>query len=273
MKEIKLFDSHTHINNEGYSEDERLALIEEIENSEVGYIVDNAFDIASGEIAAENAGKYPWYFATIGVHPHNAEEMTEKTLSDIKRIAGQKGVVAIGEIGLDFFRNISPKDVQRAWFRRQIRLANEMAMPITIHSRDADKEVMDILIEEGAFSKARRKLFSDGSPHVLLHCFSGSKELALQYVDLGGMISIAGPVTYKNNLKTPEVVKALPLEKLLIETDAPYLTPEPFRGKQNKSPYVKYVAEKIAEIKRVSYEEVVEATTKNAKDFFIIDEE
>ena len=164
---------------------------------------------------------------------------------------------AIGEIGLDFFYDHSDRETQRYWFRRQIQLANELKMPIAIHSRDADQETLDILKEEGAFSKERQSWFPKRKgpggeelpdSRVLLHCFSGSKELAKQYIKLGATLSICGPVTFKNNRRTQDVVREIPIEFLLVETDAPYLTPEPFRGKKNKSPYVEYTARKVADV-------------------------
>jgi len=245
--------------------------VSEIEESEVRFICDIGFDMPSSRLALEHARKYPWCFAAVGMHPHDSQYMTEEGLEEIRRMTEDPKVVAIGEIGLDFHYDLSPRDTQRYWFRRQIRLANELAMPIVIHSREADREVMDILIEEGAFSEERKKLFPDGTPHVDIHCYSGSAEFAKEYLKLGAVLGVDGPLTYKNNRKTVEVVETVPLSVLLIETDAPYLTPVPFRGKPNKSPYVRYVAEKIAEIKGLTYEEVAEETMKNALKFFRID--
>ena len=197
--------------------------------------------------------------------------MTEEGMEELKTMAADPKVVAIGEIGLDFHYDLSPRDTQRYWFRRQISLANELAMPIVIHSREADREVMDILIEEGAFSEERKKMFSDGTPHVDIHCYSGSAEFAKEYLKLGAVLGVDGPLTYKNNRKTVEVVETVPIESLLVETDAPYLTPVPFRGKPNRSPYVEYVARKVAEIKGMEYEDVARITAENAKRFFLID--
>ena len=266
-----LFDSHTHLNNDTYTDEERTALIAEIEGSDVKYICDIGFDMPSSYLALEHARNITWCYAAVGMHPHDSKDMTEEGFEEIRKMAADPKVVAIGEIGLDFHYDLSPRDTQRYWFRRQIRLANELAMPIVIHSREADREVMDILIEEGAFSEERKKLFADVTPHVDIHCFSGSAEFAKEYLKLGAVLGVDGPLTYKNNKKTVAVVETVPLESLLIETDAPYLTPVPFRGKPNKSPYVKYVAEKIAEIKGVTYEEVAEITMKNALKFFRID--
>lgn len=346
-----LFDSHTHINNDGYSEEERAQLIAAIEDSEVAYVMDVGFDLPSSERAVSDATLLPWCYAVVGVHPHDTKTMTEEIYEKIRRLAGQPKVQAIGEIGLDFYYNHSDAEDQRYWFRRQIRLANELHMPIVIHAREADQETMDILKEEGAFSEERCGWFPprpgtgigrkagaqttqkasrageggqaeacdctiadlgatrgeaceaaaktnackgteasrageggraeacdctenccmEKDARVLLHCFSGSRELAEQYVKLGATISIAGPVTYKNNRKTSEVVSAIPIEYLLVETDAPYLTPEPHRGKKNQSPYVAYTARRVALLKGISYEEAARRTLENAKRFYGID--
>ncbi len=267
------FDSHTHINNEDYSREEREALIREIEASPVDEVVDIGFDIESSRMAVDHARKYSWCYAAVGCHPHDAQEMTEEKLLEIREMAGEDKVVAIGEIGLDFHYDISPRDVQREWFRRQIRLALDLQKPIIIHAREADGEVMDILTEEGAFSEERKACFppgpnGEGDARVLLHCFSGSKELALEYIKKGATISVAGPVTYKNNKKTVAVVEAVPMEYLLAETDAPYLTPVPHRGKPNKSPYIEHTVRRIALIKGISEEEAAAATKANAERFF-----
>lgn len=246
-------------------------LAEEIEDSQVKYICDIGFDMPSSRLAVEHAGKYPWCYAVVGMHPHDSKDMTEEGMEELRRMSDDPKVVAIGEIGLDFHYDLSPRDTQRYWFRRQIRLANELGMPIVVHSREADRECMDILIEEGAFSDERKKLFSDGTPHVDIHCYSGSAEFAKEYLKLGAVLGVDGPLTYKNNRKTVEVVETVPVESLLVETDAPYLTPVPFRGKQNKSQYVEYVARKVAEIKGLEYEEVARITLENAKKFFRID--
>lgn len=305
-----LFDSHTHINNDGYSEEERAQLIAAIEDSEVAYVMDVGFDLPSSERAVSDAALLPWCYAAVGVHPHDTKTMTEEIYEKIRRLAGQPKVQAIGEIGLDFYYNHSDAEDQRYWFRRQIRLANELHMPIVIHAREADQETMDILKEEGAFSEERCGWFPprpgtgigrkagaqttqkasrageggqaeacdctenccmEKDARVLLHCFSGSRELAEQYVKLGATISIAGPVTYKNNRKTSEVVSAIPIDYLLVETDAPYLAPEPHRGKKNQSPYVAYTARRVALLKGISYEEAARRTLENAKRFYGID--
>ena len=274
-----LFDSHAHINNDTYTEEERDALIKEIENSDVSYVMDIGYDLESSLRAVKDAQRLPWCYAVVGVHPHDTKTMDEDVLEMIKHLAGKDKVQAIGEIGLDFHYNHSEQDVQEYWFRRQIQLANELKLPIVIHSREADQRTMDILKEEKAFSDERCSWFPkrvgaggvlEKDARVLLHCFSGSSQLGQQYVKLGATLSVAGPVTYKNNRKTVETVEAIPLEYLLAETDSPYLTPVPFRGKPNKSVYVEHTVRKIADIKGISYEETANITMENAKKFFNI---
>ena len=274
----KLFDSHTHINNEDYTEEEREALIKEIEESDVAYVMDVGCDLKTSEMAVEHSKRLPWCYGAVGIHPHDAKNMDDSTLEKIREMAGEEKIMAIGEIGLDFHYDISPRDEQRECFRKQIRLANQLKMPIIIHTREADQETVEILKEEGAFSDERKSWFppkKDGTPdaRVLLHCYSGSKELALEYVKLGATISIAGPLTYKNNKKTPKVVEAVSIDNLLVETDAPYLTPEPFRGKPNKSPYVEHTARRMALIKGMEFDDVARITMENAIRFFGIKED
>ncbi len=290
-----LFDSHAHINEASYSPEERAELIRTIEASDVDYVADIGYDLASSKLAVEHAAQYPWCYAVVGCHPHDAKSMDDMELAMYKGLARKKKVVAIGEIGLDFHYDHSPRDIQREWFRRQIRMANQLKMPIVIHSREADQETMDILKEEGAFSEERKSWFpkrpdpsgytlkkseavkktsDDPADHmaddarVLIHCFSGSAELAAQYVKLGATISVAGPVTYKNNRKTVAVVAEVPIDFLLVETDSPYLSPEPLRGRRNMSPNVKYTAQKVAEIKDMTLEEVAAKTKENAMRFY-----
>lgn len=272
-----LFDSHAHINNDTYTDEEREALIKEIEKSDVDYVMDIGFDLPSSLQAVKDAQRLPWCYAAVGVHPHDAKTMDEDMLQMIRALAGKEKVKAIGEIGLDFHYNLSEADTQRYWFRRQIQLANELRMPMVIHSREADQETMDILKEEGAFTEERCSWFprrigqggrEEKDARVLLHCFSGSRELGQQYVKLGATLSIAGPVTYRNNRKTSEVAREIPIEYLLVETDSPYLTPEPHRGKKNMSPYVEFTARRVALLKDMEYEETARRTMENARAFF-----
>lgn len=275
-----LFDSHTHLNNENYTEEDRRALFAEIEASDVSYVMDIGFDLPSSLMAADHAQKLDWCYAAVGVHPHDTKTMDEEVLAQIESLAKRDKVQAIGEIGLDYYYDLSERDVQRQWFRRQIQLANKLRMPMVIHTREAEEDTMNILIEEGAFSEERQRWFpmrkgpaGEELPdsRVLIHCFSGSKETAKQYVKLGATLSICGPVTFKNNRRTKEVVGEIPIEFLLVETDAPYLSPEPFRGRPNKTPYVAYTAKKVAELKEMDYEEAARITCENAKRFFGIE--
>lgn len=282
MKKI-LFDAHAHINDESLKQVDRDKLASEIENSQVAYVVDAGSNLATSAQSIKNSQKYPWCYAIVGVHPHDSKELEKfsetDALSKIRALASQPKVCGIGEIGLDFHYDFSERDIQRKWFRKQIQLANDMKLPIVIHSREADQETMDILKEEGAFSKERQSAFPkrlnyNGKPvsdsRVLIHCYSGSLEMAEQYVNLGATISICGPVTFKNNRKTVEVATHIPIEFLTIETDSPYLAPVPHRGKKNKPPYVEHIARRIAILKGMEYEEVAEITCNNAKNFYNI---
>ena len=273
---VKLFDSHTHLNID--TEDRNIdKLAQEIENSDVEYVVDIGYDLDSSALTVKHSESYPWCYAAVGVHPHDVKNMDEETLTLLRGLAKKPKTVAVGEIGLDYYRNLSPKEDQQHWFREQIKIAMELDMPIIIHDRDAHGDVMEILKDEGVFSEERKARFPQNpvtgtkDARLLLHCYSGSAEMGKQYIKLGATLSIAGPVTYKNNHKTVEVVKEISLDHLLIETDAPYLTPVPFRGKTNSSPLVEYTAKRIAEIKDISYEQVAETTLNNAKRFFNID--
>lgn len=251
-----LFDSHTHLNNEWILED-----IDEIcgriESEGLEYVMNVGYDLESSLLAVNQAQKYDWCYAAVGCHPHDVKGMDDMTLLMFKNLARKPKVMAIGEIGLDFYYDHSPRDEQREWFRKQIRLAKEIKKPIIIHDRDAHDETMQILKEEDAFPNG-----------VLMHCYSGSADMARQYIKLGAMLSIPGTITFKNNRKQREVVESIPLEYLMIETDAPYLTPEPFRGKRNEPSYVKYTAQKIAEILGCDFDTVVNATNENARRFF-----
>ena len=253
-----LFDSHTHLNADWIMKDLE-AVCKRIEESEIEYVMNVAFDLESSYTAIKQAERFDWCYASVGCHPHDAKGMDDATLLLMKGLTKKPKVKAVGEIGLDFHYDHSPRDVQRHWFRKQIQMAREVNLPIIIHDREAHEETMNILKEEGAF---------EGK--VLMHCYSGSTEMAKQYVKLGAMLSIPGTITYKNAKKQVEVVKSIPLENLLIETDAPYLTPEPFRGKRNEPSYLKYTAEKIAEILEMNFGELAKATNENARRFFDI---
>jgi len=269
-----LFDSHAHINYEGYSDAERVAVMDRVEASPLALVVDVGFDVESSRQAIANAAARPWCFAAAGVHPHDAKTLTDESLEILREMIKMPKVVALGETGLDFYRDLSPREVQRDAFRKQLRIALEEGVAVVIHDRDSGGETIRILKEEGAFSAGRWSAFppnpETGAPdaRILLHCFSGSAEQAIEYVGLGCTISVAGPITYKNNKKTLRVAMEIPLAHLLIETDSPYLTPEPLRGRPNEPANVEFVARKVAELRGLPYEDVCAATLANAKRFF-----
>lgn len=275
-----LFDAHTHLNFDGLSEAERSELASEIEASDIGYIVDAGDSVMSSELAVSDSAKYPWCYAAVGIHPENAACATDEDIADIERLAADPKAKAIGEIGLDFHYGKEDSEEQIAVFRKQILMANRLRMPIMIHTRDANQLTQDILIEEGAFSDERKSWFPprpDGKggevpdARVQLHCYSGSAEFAFEYVRLGATISVGGPVTFKNGRKTAEVVKVLPIESLLSETDAPYMAPEPMRGRPNKPYYVEHIVRRIALLKDMSFEEAEKKLLENGLRFFDID--
>ena len=273
-----LFDSHTHLNFEKYTEEERREIASEIEASEVAFIIDVADCVDTAVQALKDSDDYPWCYAAVGIHPDHASTYTDADIEEIRKLAAHPKAVAIGEIGLDFYYGTDDREEQQELFRKQIRLANELRMPIMIHSRDAHRLTMDILKEEGAFSDERKSWFSprlvDGKEvpdaRVQMHCFSGSPELALEYVKLGATMSLGGPVTFKNGKKAAEVVRKLPVWYLMSETDAPYMAPEPLRGRPNKSPYIEHIVRRMAILKGLDYEEIAGILTENGKHFFNI---
>ncbi|EKF35973.1 MULTISPECIES: TatD family hydrolase [Bacillus] len=253
-----LFDTHAHLNAEQYKEDLE-QVIERAKSEKVEKIVVVGFDRPTITRAMELIEAYDFIYAAIGWHPVDAIDMTDEDLAWIKELSQHEKVVAIGEMGLDYYWDKSPKDVQKEVFRRQIALAKEVNLPIIIHNRDATEDVVTILKEEGAAEVGG-----------IMHCFTGSLEIAKACMEMNFYISFGGPVTFKNAKKPKEVVKDIPSDRLLIETDCPYLTPAPFRGKRNEPSYVKYIAEQIAELRDISFEELAELTTENAKKVFRI---
>ncbi|HJV30765.1 MAG TPA: TatD family hydrolase [Bacillales bacterium] len=253
-----LFDTHAHLNAEQYNEDLE-EVIARAKDEGVATMVVVGFDRPTIQRAIELADQYDFIYASVGWHPVDAIDMTEEDLKWIEELSSHPKVVALGEMGLDYYWDKSPKDIQQEVFRKQIRLAKKVKLPIIIHNREATSDIIEILKEEGAEEVGG-----------IMHCFSGSPEIAKECVKMNFYISLGGPVTFKNAKKPKEVAAEIPLDKLLIETDCPYLTPHPFRGKRNEPSYVKLVAEEIAHIKGVTFEEIAEATTKNAKKLFDI---
>lgn len=251
-----LFDTHAHLNAEEYNEDLE-EVISRAREAGVGNMVVVGFDRPTIEKAIELVDRYDFLYGSVGWHPVDAIDMKDEDLAWIEELAAHPKIVAIGEMGLDYHWDKSPKEIQKEVFRKQIRIAKKVKLPIIIHNREATADIIEILKEEKADEIGG-----------IMHCFSGSPEIARECIKMNFYISLGGPVTFKNAKKPKEVAAEIPLDKLLIETDCPYLTPHPFRGKRNEPGYVKLVAEQIAEIKGLTYEEVAEATTKNAKKFF-----
>ncbi len=278
----KLLDAHTHLNFDEYTDEERAARAKTIEDSQIALVIDAGDSVESSEQALSDAHKYPWCYAAVGIHPEHAKEATDEDIEKIKELAADERAVAIGEIGLDFYYGKEDREEQIELFRKQLRLAIELKLPIMIHTRDANQLTMDILEEEGAFDKARTDAFpqrpsaqggTEPDARVQLHCFSGSPELALEYVRKGATISLGGPITFKNGKKAAEVARVVPAEYLLTETDAPFLAPEPLRGRPNRSEYVEHVLRRMAILKGMDYEELAEIILANGKRFFGIEVE
>lgn len=251
-----LFDTHVHLNADQYEEDVE-KVIERAKEAGVSKMVVVGFDEKTINKALTLVEKYDFLYASVGWHPVDAIDMEERHLDWLRKLAAHPKVVAIGETGLDYHWDKSPKEVQKEVFRKQIRLAKEVNLPIVIHNRDAHQDVVDILKEENAAEVGG-----------IMHCFSGSLDIAKQCLNMNFYISFGGPITFKNAKRPKEVAKEIPLERLLIETDAPYLAPHPYRGKRNEPAYVKLVAEKLAEIKEVTFEQICEQTTANAEKIF-----
>ncbi len=253
-----LIDSHAHLDDRRFDLD-RDMIIENLNSNGVEFVINVGANLRSSKSTVELAKKHKNIYGVVGIHPHSATELNDKAVETLTDLAREEKVVAIGEIGLDFYYDNSPRDIQRSAFKTQIELAKKLDLPLVIHSRDADQETFDTLKEA-----------NDDNLKVLLHCYSGSVELAREYLKLGFYISLGGPVTFKNARVPKEVAEMVPLDRLVIETDSPYLTPEPYRGKKNEPMFVKYVAKQIAEIKNISVEEVIKATNENTKKFFNI---
>jgi TatD DNase family protein len=255
-----LFDSHAHLEDKRFDED-RDELIRGLPERGVTHVVNVGSTLDTSCTSIELAATYPIIYAAVGVHPHDVSQMTYDDLNLLEDLAGNPKVVAIGEIGLDYYYEFSPRELQKQWFAEQIELACHLKLPIVIHNRDAHADVLDILT-----SKKDRILGG------IMHCYSGSWEMAKRFLDLGFYISLGGPVTFKNAKKPVEVAQNVPLDRLLIETDSPYLTPAPYRGKRNDPGFVRLVAGKIAEIREMDFDMIVRITSDNAKNIFGIND-
>jgi TatD DNase family protein len=253
-----LVDSHAHIDAHVYDRD-RDEVVARAEEAGVNLIINAGSDLEPSRASIELTERYAGVFIALGIHPHNAALVKDGDLEALAQLSREPKVVAIGEIGLDFYRNLSPREIQIKVFRQQLELARRLDLPVIIHSRDAGEEVFAILAEWAG--RCQNK------PLGVLHCFSGDMELAEKYMDLGFLISVAGPVTYSSS-SAAQVAKHVPLDSLLIETDCPYLTPVPHRGRRNEPAYLPLVSERVSRIRGVPPDEVAEKTTQNAVHLF-----
>ncbi len=255
-----LFDSHAHYDDPRFQEDldqvvSSLMAKSEICPSGVEYVVNIGCDVATSRLCLDLAERYPIFYAAVGIHPQDAGSFDETSIAALKEMLSHPKAVAIGEIGLDYKYENDPRDLQKQVFREQMALSRETGYPVCIHDRDAHKDVFDTI-----------RSFPDVKG--VLHSYSGSAEMARQYVKMGWYLSFSGTVTFKNAASVPEAAAAVPLDRLLVETDAPYLAPVPYRGKRNLSSYAYSTVEKLASIHGISTQEMLEITRENALRFF-----
>lgn len=255
---MELFDTHAHLSDEAFDAD-RDELIPRLYEAGVTRMIDVACDVRTAERTLALLDKYPFIYGTVGMHPHDVKYMDNAMMDRIADIVRHEKMLAIGEIGLDYHYDLSPREDQRRWFAEQLELAKQLGLPVVLHIREAFGDCMDIL-------RAHR----DGLRGVM-HCYSGSVETAYECLDLGLKFSFGGAVTFKNARKPCEVVRALPLDSILLETDCPYMAPVPHRGERNDPSLMHLTAEKIAELRGVSVEEIAEITYKNANSVFDLD--
>lgn len=250
-----IFDTHAHYDDKQFDID-REELLKSMLEQGVGTIVDASATVESWQRVLKLTEEYPFIYGMIGVHPDEVGDLNEERFAEMETLLHREKIVAVGEIGLDYYWDHESHDVQKHWFIRQLELARKLNLPVNIHSREAAADTMDILKEYGQGMKG------------IIHCYSYSKDMAEEYVKMGYLIGIGGVVTFKNGRKLKEVVETIPIEHIVLETDCPYLSPEPNRGKRNVSYYLKYVANMIAQLKGLTPEEVIATTEKNAKEFY-----
>lgn len=249
-----IFDSHAHYDSHDFDDDRRELLSNVLPSKNVIGIINCASDIKSAQKTVALTEEYDYIYGAVGVHPHETETEGRFNETLLTQLAGHKKIVAIGEIGLDYHYDFSPRDIQKEWFEKQIILAKKLDLPIIVHDREAHGDTMEMLNKH--------------KPKGVVHCFSGSVETARETINLGMYIGLGGAVTFKN-AKTPiEVAREIPLERLLLETDAPYMSPVPHRGKRCDSSYIIHTAQKIAEIKEIEVDQVLSVTANNVKELF-----
>lgn len=247
-----IFETHAHYDDEQFDLD-REELLSSMPEQGVGTIVNVSATYESCRRVVDLVQKYPFMYAAVGIHPDEVGSLNEERFAALKELCGREKVVAVGEIGLDYYWDNESHDVQKEWFVRQLDLARELNLPVLIHSREAAADTMEIMKEHGQGLRG------------VIHCYSYSKEQAKEYVKMGYYIGVGGVVTFKNSRVLKEVVKAIPLEHIVVETDCPYLAPTPHRGKRNSSAYLPLVIEEIAKLKGITAEEVEDATYENAQ--------
>lgn len=252
---LGIFDSHAHYEDSRYDED-RQAVLSSMSSNGVSYIVNVGSSVETSRKTVELVKSHPYIYGSVGVHPEECGDMTEADIDIIKELAANDKIVAIGEIGLDYHWPEPEHDIQLKWFRRQMELAVSLKMPVIIHSRDAAKDTMDVIKEYSDELVSGKK--------GIIHCYSGSPEMAREYVDMGFYIGVGGVLTFKNANKLKNVVREIDISSIVIETDCPYMAPAPFRGERNDSSLLKYVVETMAGIKGIPAEEVVRITCENA---------
>lgn len=255
-----IFDTHAHYDDDAFDED-RDTLLGEIFSSGICCITDVGASVKSSKSAVALSKKWSQIYAAVGVHPDSTADMTEEDIETLRSLAQEKKVVAIGEIGLDYYWDNSPREVQKKWFERQLALAREVDLPVIIHSREAAKDTMDII----------REAAKAGNTGVI-HCYSYAAPMAKEYISMGFFIGIGGVLTFKNARVIKEVASEIPLSSIVLETDSPYLAPVPYRGKRNNSMYLKEVVKQLAQIKQVSEETVITTTLANAKRLYRLEE-
>ena len=253
-----LIDTHAHLDDARFDGD-RDAMIARAREAGVENFVTIGCDLTTSRAAVELADRYPFVYATVGVHPHEAKQIGDSWYDDLRRLAQHQKVVAYGEIGLDYHYNHSPPKLQRERFREQIVLARDLRLPIVVHTREAQDDTITVLKEENAADVGG-----------VFHCFSGDARLAKDALDLGFLLSFSGVITFQNATMLRDIVKTVPMDRILVETDSPYLTPAPHRGKRNEPAHVRLVAEKIAAIQGMTTDQVAELTSQNARRVFKI---
>jgi len=248
------FDTHAHYEDKRFNDD-RDELLSSMPGAGISHVLNCGCSIRSSKFGLGLADKYPFIYASVGVHPHDAKDMTDDTIFELEKLLSHPKAAAVGEIGLDYHYDFSPRDVQGLRFREQLELARRFKKPVIIHMREATRDTLDIVSE-----------FRDLT--VVFHCFPGSWETAKIILDMGWYLSFTGVITFDNARKALEVVEKMPMDRLMLETDCPYMTPEPMRGKRNSSLFLPYIAGKVAQIRGIPIEEVAAVTTENGRRFF-----